>query len=78
MGSNCWNSADIVGYTYNADTYCTNCKPEVKLDTYGDPDPHYGDINVIIVDSEWDDQPSCCECGELIQPVTILQNKEGN
>jgi hypothetical protein len=67
-------SYSIVGWTYNADTYCNSCAEEMGItndknhDEMGENDGY-----PIFADSEWDTKPACGKCHGEIPYVTVLQ-----
>ena len=65
--TNSYSSATtVIGYTFNADTYCRFCA--VTLFDTNDVDT----VGAIFNGSEWDYVPTCGACGETIDGVTVL------
>lgn len=67
------HSATIVGWVFEADTYCTDHCDE---DWYV-KEPHLSHVDPpgpIFAGSEWDYQPQCRECGYEL-PVTVLEDQ---
>lgn len=63
------NACDVVGYTYNADTYCPNCMADIAAAEGFDPDGEEAveyECNPIFGDSETDCPSHCAVCGEYI------------
>ena len=53
-------SWDVVGYTYNAEMYCTECAPEPNsIDNDGNV------ANLVFAD-EVTESDVCAECGEVL------------
>ena len=67
--TNSYSSATtVIGYTFNADTYCRFCA--VTLFDTNDVDT----VGAIFNGSEWDYVPTCGACGETIDGVTVLDS----
>ena len=60
---------DIVGYTWEAEVFCLDCRPEGPDSEGNEPQP-------IFADSEWDYQPYCSECSEPGHPTAIDVQQE--
>ena len=58
----------VIGYTYNADTYCPPCAQSDQRFDVDDMDT----TGAIFNGSEWDYVPVCGACGETIDGVTVL------
>ncbi len=61
-------SYEVVGYTFNADTYCPNCVSEEEIDSEGNK------ANPIFFDTEWDTKIYCANCLEEID-VSIIESE---
>ena len=61
------SATTVIGYTCNADTYCRLCAI-----TLFDTDDDIDNVWAIFNGSEWDYVPTCGECGETIDGVTVL------
>lgn len=59
------NTFDYYAVIYDGEIYCVECLPE-NIDEE--------DIDPIFVGSEWDYIPSCCECNELHDYVTLINH----
>lgn len=59
------------GYTYNADTYCIDCGKDIIREQH----KIGGELPSPMFFSEFDYQPSCGKCGELLQ-VSIIEQGE--
>jgi hypothetical protein len=70
-------SFSIVGWTYEADTYCNSCAEEMGI-TNDKSREEMGEEDgfPIFADSEWDYQPHCGNCGDKIPYVTVLDYEE--
>ncbi|SRR6266571_4861341 len=51
------SSTDVVGYTYEADTWCSDCLPV---------DESSGDVSPIFEGDTWDYDVHCSACHELL------------
>ena len=62
------SATTVIGYTFKGDTYCRFCAVTMfdanDIDTAG----------AIFNGSEWDYVPTCGECGETIDGVTVLDS----
>ena len=61
-------SYEITGYTFNADTYCTNCVSEDEIDSENNP------ANPIFLGSEWEHKIYCSNCNEEID-VSVIESE---
>lgn len=59
-------SYDYEAVAYDADVYCVDCLPE-EMDVESD------EVSPIFADSEWDDIPVCCVCGEVHEYVGLTE-----
>ena len=62
---------DIVGYTYNADTYCVECT-EKEYPTFEGTDCEGNSIHPIFDSYEFGTPPSCGDCFTYIENVVYL------
>jgi len=68
-------SYSVVGWTYNADTWCNDCAEEMDITNNKSKDEmNKGDGYPIFADSEWQRQPYCAGCDREIPYVTILDD----
>jgi len=62
-------SYDIVGYAYNADTYCVNCAEDIdELDSEGN------EKHPMFAGDESDHEQYCCICHEIIESSVLEPN----
>jgi hypothetical protein len=59
-------SFDYYAMVYDGEIYCTGCLPDGVTEA---------DASPIFADSEWEYAPVCCNCGEVHDYMTVLENK---
>ena len=57
---------DFSAVVYDDEIYCIGCLPD-GVDVDDD------DVHPIFCGSEWDYIPVCCECGEPVEDVTVIE-----
>lgn len=62
---------DVVGFTYQADTYCVSCGSKLPK-----VDPEGNEKHAILSGMEYEDQPYCHHCHEKIDVNVIFEQKE--